>query len=89
MIVIVADWILQSCPCPAESPLQAQNSLKQTALLALQTELGRDLQGKRWGPRPLDLDIIFYDGLQHREEGLEIPHPRWQERPFVQVLPSL
>ena len=51
----------------------------------LQTELGRDLQGKRWGPRPLDLDIIFYEGLQHREEGLEIPHPRWQERPFVQA----
>ena len=53
---------------------------------AAQTELGRDLQGKRWGPRPLDLDIIFYEGLQHREEGLEIPHPRWQERPFVQVI---
>ena len=50
-----------------------------------QTELGRDLQGQRWGPRPLDLDIIFYEGLQHREEGLEIPHPRWQERPFVQA----
>ena len=55
--------------------------------MPVQTELGRDLQGKRWGPRPLDLDIIFYEGLQHREESLEIPHPRWQERPFVQVKP--
>ena len=60
---------------------------KVRCICAVQTELGRDLQGKRWGPRPLDLDIIFYEGLQHREEGLEIPHPRWQERPFVQAMP--
>ena len=59
---------------------------RQTRCLLLQTELGRDLQGKRWGPRPLDLDIIFYEGLNRVEEGLEIPHPRWQERPFVQVM---
>ena len=50
-----------------------------------QAELGRDLHGQRWGPRPLDLDIIFYEGLQVQEGGLEIPHPRWQERPFVKV----
>ena len=52
----------------------------------LQAELGRDLHGQRWGPRPLDLDIIFYEGLRVQEGGLEIPHPRWQERPFVKVI---
>ena len=53
--------------------------------MSLQAELGRDLHGKRWGPRPLDLDIIFYGGVQHNEDGLQIPHPRWEERPFVQA----
>jgi hypothetical protein len=50
-----------------------------------QAELGREVGGRRWGPRPLDLDIIFYDSLTLQEEGLQIPHPRWHERPFVQV----
>ncbi len=89
VIVAVAGYIPHGCPCPAHWPLQAQVGSKHYALMLLQTELGRDLQGKRWGPRPLDLDIIFYEGLQHKEEGLEIPHPRWQERTFVQAMPLL
>ena len=35
------------------------------------------------GPRTLDLDIIFFGGLQQENPGLEIPHPRWAERSFV------
>ena len=50
--------------------------------------MGREAGGQRWGPRPLDLDIIFYDDITSEEEGLEIPHPRWHERSFVQVRPS-
>ena len=47
--------------------------------------MGRDFGGQRWGPRPLDLDIIFYDQLQMQTERLEIPHPRWAERDFVKA----
>jgi 2-amino-4-hydroxy-6-hydroxymethyldihydropteridine diphosphokinase/dihydropteroate synthase len=50
-----------------------------------QAQLGREAGGQRWGPRPLDLDIIFYEGAHVEEEGLQIPHPRWHERPFVQA----
>lgn len=53
--------------------------------LHAQAQLGRQQGGQRWGPRPLDLDIIFYGGASVHEAGLEIPHPRWHERPFVQV----
>jgi 2-amino-4-hydroxy-6-hydroxymethyldihydropteridine diphosphokinase len=37
----------------------------------------------RWGPRTLDIDIIWMDGVQMDEERLTIPHPRWQQRRFV------
>jgi 2-amino-4-hydroxy-6-hydroxymethyldihydropteridine diphosphokinase len=37
----------------------------------------------RWGPRAIDLDILFYDGLTLAEDKLTIPHPRLHERRFV------
>ena len=39
----------------------------------------------RWGPRTLDIDIIFYGDEQIDTPRLTIPHPRWQERAFVIV----
>lgn len=37
----------------------------------------------RNGPRPIDIDIIFYDDLHIMQEHLTIPHPRMAERAFV------
>ena len=37
----------------------------------------------RWGPRTLDVDIIWIDGVTVDEPDLVIPHPRWSERTFV------
>ena len=34
-------------------------------------------------PRPMDIDIIYADGLQVREQHIVIPHPHWQARRFV------
>lgn len=39
----------------------------------------------RWGPRPMDLDILFYGGLVMADENLTLPHPRLHERRFVLV----
>ncbi len=39
----------------------------------------------RWGPRTLDVDIIWMDGVEMNDERLTIPHPRWRERRFVLV----
>lgn len=39
----------------------------------------------RYGPREIDLDILFYDDLTLDEPGLTIPHPRLHERAFVLV----
>jgi len=37
----------------------------------------------RWGPRTLDVDIIWMDGIELDTERLTIPHVRWKERRFV------
>ncbi len=39
----------------------------------------------RYGPRPIDIDIIFYDNVILKTEKLTIPHARLQERAFVLV----
>ena len=53
-------------------------------LLSIEKEMGRD-RIERWGPRIIDLDILFYGDRVLNEEGLQIPHPRLHERRFVMV----
>jgi len=48
----------------------------------IEYELGR-IRTKRWGPRVIDIDIIFYDYLIINEPDLKIPHPDMQNRFFV------
>ncbi len=51
-------------------------------LLATEQRYGR-VRAERWGPRTLDLDLIFYGQLLLDSERLQIPHPRMAERGFV------
>ncbi|WP_028951284.1 2-amino-4-hydroxy-6-hydroxymethyldihydropteridine diphosphokinase [Sulfurihydrogenibium subterraneum] len=37
----------------------------------------------RWGPREIDIDILFFNDLIYKSQDLEIPHPRLHERDFV------
>jgi len=53
-------------------------------LKALELRLGR-APAERWGPRAIDFDILFYDGVSLDEPGLQLPHPRLLERAFVLV----
>ncbi len=52
-------------------------------LLAIETELGRTRVGSGYSSRIIDLDILYYDDQIIHEAGLDIPHPRIQERNFV------
>jgi GTP cyclohydrolase-4 len=68
--------------------LQGRTNLSPEALLAyvksIEVTLGREPTFRN-GPRPIDIDILFYDELRHNEEHLTIPHPRLAERAFVLV----
>lgn len=61
------------------SPLHTLEFLKQ-----LEAELGRT-PSVRFGPRLIDLDLLFYDQVLLDSPELLIPHPRLQERAFVLV----
>jgi 2-amino-4-hydroxy-6-hydroxymethyldihydropteridine diphosphokinase len=55
-------------------------------LLEIERALGRKRDGvERNGPRIIDLDILFYEGVTTDEPDLQIPHPRMLERAFVLV----
>jgi 2-amino-4-hydroxy-6-hydroxymethyldihydropteridine diphosphokinase len=51
-------------------------------VLTIEQELGRKREVK-WGPRVIDIDIIFYGNLVYQSDVLEIPHPYVQDRMFV------
>src|SRR5215470_14471614 len=47
---------------------------------------GRDrAREQRWGPRPVDIDILAYDDIALTADDLILPHPRLFERAFVLV----
>ena len=41
------------------------------------------VQSERWGPRTLDVDVLWMDGVTVDEPDLQVPHPRMSERRFV------
>jgi 2-amino-4-hydroxy-6-hydroxymethyldihydropteridine diphosphokinase len=52
------------------------------AVKAMERRLGRRRR-KRWGPREIDIDILFYGGQRLRAKTLVIPHPRLAQRKFA------
>ena len=63
-----------------ECGISAQDLL--ALLLRIEQKMGR-VRGERWGPRLIDLDLLFYGEMIISEQGLEVPHPRLHERRFV------
>ncbi len=48
----------------------------------LEAAAGR-VRSVRWGPRTLDADVLWIDGVALDDVDLTVPHPRWRERRFV------
>lgn len=59
------------------SPTELLDALEKTML-----DLGRR-RSIRYGPRVIDIDILFYEGLQLKSDRLSIPHPLLPERDFI------
>lgn len=81
-------WGLTDQPAFLNMVVKAKTRLEPAALLAtlkrIEQELGRT-PTVRWGPRVIDMDILFYDDLVLETPAATIPHPRLQERAFVLV----
>jgi 2-amino-4-hydroxy-6-hydroxymethyldihydropteridine diphosphokinase len=63
-----------------ETPLKARELLQ--AVLAIEEKLGRKREVK-YGPRIIDIDILFYNRHIIDEPGLAVPHPEIQNRRFA------
>ncbi|HXF59594.1 MAG TPA: 2-amino-4-hydroxy-6-hydroxymethyldihydropteridine diphosphokinase [Candidatus Saccharimonadales bacterium] len=68
-----------------ETTLEPRELLWQ--LLLIEKRMGR-VRSQRWGPRPIDLDLLFYDDRRIDEPDLTVPHPEAHRRGFV-LLPLL
>lgn len=63
-----------------ETTLEPRELLWQ--LLLIEKRMGR-VRSQRWGPRPIDLDLLFYDDETIAEPDLTVPHPEAHRRAFV------
>ena len=75
------DSFLNAC-VRIETDLEAMELL--SLVNRIENELGR-VRTIRWGPRTIDIDIIFYGDEVIDTDKLTVPHPRYKERAFVTV----
>ncbi|MBD1869378.1 2-amino-4-hydroxy-6-hydroxymethyldihydropteridine diphosphokinase [Cyanobacteria bacterium FACHB-471] len=73
--------VLNACALLATT-LEPQDLL--STLLQIEAKFGR-VRRERWGPRSLDLDLLLFDDQILQQPGLQIPHPRMNQRAFVLV----
>lgn len=83
-------WGVEDQPPFVNLCIAVATALSARALFARTQEveraLGRDRsQQQRWGPRPIDIDLLAYDDLTLADPDLTLPHPRLFERAFVLV----
>jgi len=75
------DWFVNGV-IKIETDLEAPELLR--TLKTIESQLGR-IETFRWGPRTIDLDILFFDDTEIHAGGLRIPHPLIQDRQFVLI----
>ncbi|MDP3259700.1 MAG: 2-amino-4-hydroxy-6-hydroxymethyldihydropteridine diphosphokinase [Thermodesulfovibrionales bacterium] len=79
-------WGIKDQPKFINMAIEVETDKKPEELVAvlknIENEIGRT-ETTKWGPRVIDLDILFYDDLILKTPDLEIPHPLIQERKFV------
>ena len=75
------DWFLNAC-LTGWTTLAPMELLK--ALKRIELELGR-VPAVRWGPRAIDLDLLFSEDLEIKSRLLTLPHPQMFNRAFVLV----
>jgi len=87
-IYITPPWGYTDQPDFLNQVIEVQTSLEPLPLLhtlkEIEAEMGR-MATFRYGPRLIDLDILFYGQRVIDREDLQVPHPRLHERAFVLI----
>lgn len=68
--------------------VEIETDLDEYELLSVCQEVEQKLNRKRiirWGPRTIDVDILFFNDKISNDEKLLLPHPRIQDRAFVLI----
>jgi 2-amino-4-hydroxy-6-hydroxymethyldihydropteridine diphosphokinase len=83
-------WGMTDQPPFVNLCIAVETDLSPHALLerarVVEQRFGRDRTKEvRWGPRPIDIDLLNYDDVEINEPELQVPHPRMLERAFVLV----
>ncbi len=55
------------------------------AIRSIERQMGRRRNGKLFQPRPIDIDILFYEQLVLHSRRLTVPHPLLHQRAFILV----
>jgi 2-amino-4-hydroxy-6-hydroxymethyldihydropteridine diphosphokinase len=79
-------WGVKDQPKFINMAIEVETDKKPEELLRVLKEIEKESGRKetiKWGPRVIDLDILFYDALILKTPDLEIPHPLLHEREFV------
>ncbi|MBI3378687.1 MAG: 2-amino-4-hydroxy-6-hydroxymethyldihydropteridine diphosphokinase [Nitrospirae bacterium] len=79
-------WGVNDQPKFINMAIEVETDKKPEELLVILKEIEKEIgrtETTKWGPRVIDLDILFYDDLILKTPDLEIPHPLLQERDFV------
>ena len=75
--------LLKSDYFPKVSTINAKLLLKELKELEIHFGRKKTPKDKRWLPRCLDLDILWWENLYTSDEELTLPHPRFMNRNFV------
>jgi 2-amino-4-hydroxy-6-hydroxymethyldihydropteridine diphosphokinase len=82
-----APWGVEDQPPFLNAVAELDTDLEPRALLerllSIERDLGRVRDGRRWGPRTIDLDLLLYGDRVVDEPGLQVPHPLLHERAFA------
>ena len=83
-------WGVEDQPPFVNLCIAVETTLTPRALLAraqaVEAKLGRDRGNeRRWGPRPIDIDLLAYDDVVLDTPELQLPHPLLFKRAFVLV----
>ena len=79
-------WGKKDQPCFLNAIISLHTLLKPFKLLYYIKEIEKYLGRKyyeRWGPREIDIDIIFCENIYIKHQNLNIPHENFQQRKFV------